>query len=147
MLSKKIREAREKQGYSQKEFAIMLNVSQASVSKYETGETVPRMNKLKEISSKLKYPLSYFLDDMKAPHEENTPLQERRKEIIDVIRDYWEGLGLDGKKEALLDEPLIRFCISRIEAGAYDTPKQLRIIGLLKLVEELSEVKGLAFKD
>jgi hypothetical protein len=46
---------------------------------------------------------------------------------------------MDGKKEAILDEPVIRFCISRIESGLYDTQKQLQIIKLLKLVEEITD--------
>lgn len=137
MMGKKIREARETKGLNQKDFADILNVSQASVSKYESGENIPRMNKLKQISSILDHPLHYFLEETSV-NQEDAP-QKRKKEIMNVIQEFWDGLGMDGKKEAILDEPVIRFCISRIESGLYDTQKQLQIIKLLKLVEEITD--------
>ena len=136
IMGKKIKEAREKKGFNQKDFAKMLNVSQASVSKYESGENVPKMKKLKEIASILEYPLSYFLDETLDQDQDSS--QERKKEIMKVVREFWKGLGLDGKKEVILDEPLVRFCISRIEGGVYDTKKQLQVIHILKLIEELA---------
>jgi len=138
IMGKKIREARDKKGLNQKEFAEKLNVSQASVSKYESGENIPRMNRLKQIASILEQPLHYFLEE--TPGREEDGSQKRKKEIMNVIQEFWDGLGIDGKREAILDEPLIRFCISRIQSGFYDTKKQVQIIKLLKLIEEITNV-------
>lgn len=141
LMGKKIKEAREKKDLSQKDFAKLLNVSQASVSKYESGENIPRMNKLKQISSILDTPLSYFLEESQEKSEKKELIPKNKKEIRDVIEEFCQELGLFGKKDGIIDEPLLRYCISKIESGEYDTKKQLLIIRFLKLIEEISEIQ------
>ncbi len=141
IMGKKIKDAREKKRLNQKDFAELLKVSQASVSKYESGENIPRMNKLREIASILELPLAYFIDEeeegKKDAPESVTP-QERKKEILQVIQEFWGKTDTQGKKYALLNEPLLRFCATRIETGFYTTTRQLQIIRMLELIEEMN---------
>ena len=140
IIGKKIRNGREEKKLSQKKFAKLLNISQASVSKYESGENIPRMNKLREIASLLELPLTHFLDEEKDDESESfeDTATLDRKEILQVIQEFLGKIDKPGKKETLLEEPLLNFCISRIESGYYNTTRQLQIIRLLELIEEMS---------
>ncbi len=51
---------------TQAEFARLLKVSQAIVSMWETGETMPRADKLPEIAKVLKCEISDLFDTRKA---------------------------------------------------------------------------------
>jgi len=144
IMGKKIKDAREKKRLNQKDFAELLKVSQASVSKYESGENIPRMNKLREIASILELPLTYFIDESeegKKDAPESVTHRERKKEILQVIQEFWGKTDTQGKKNALLNEPLLRFCTARIENGFYTTTRQLQIIRMLELIEEMNSME------
>ena len=51
MLSKKIYELRKKINVSQEGFAMAINTSRQSASKWELGDSYPKVNKLKDIAS------------------------------------------------------------------------------------------------
>lgn len=44
LFHKRLKDFREKQGYSQKQLADILNIPQKSLSNYETGRTEPSLN-------------------------------------------------------------------------------------------------------
>lgn len=61
MLGKKIYELRKKLNISQEEFAIAINTSRQSISKWELGDAYPEINKLKDIASFFNVSIDYLL--------------------------------------------------------------------------------------
>lgn len=51
LFHKRLKDFREKQGYSQKQLADILNIPQKSLSNYETGRTEPSLNILKKLDA------------------------------------------------------------------------------------------------
>ena len=62
MLGKKIYELRKEFNISQEEFAMAINTSRQSVSKWELGDSYPEVNKLKDIASFFNVSIDYLLD-------------------------------------------------------------------------------------
>lgn len=97
MLSKNIQAIRKSKGLSQQELAIKLNVVRQTISKWETGLSVPDSDMLISISEVLEIPVSTLLgetvvetkvDDVKAISEklEVINLQLAKKKIR---RQHW----------------------------------------------------------
>ena len=61
MLSKRIYELRKQNNISQEEFALAINTSRQSVSKWELGDSYPEVNKLKDIASFFNVSIDYLL--------------------------------------------------------------------------------------
>ena len=62
-LSEKIMNLRKKNGWSQEELAERLDISRQSVSKWESGESVPTLEKLIRISEIFEVSTDYLLKD------------------------------------------------------------------------------------
>lgn len=60
-LSEKIMNLRKKNGWSQEELAERLDISRQSVSKWESGESVPTLEKLIRISEIFEVSTDYLL--------------------------------------------------------------------------------------
>lgn len=60
--SENIREAREREGLSQEDFAELIGVTQQTVSKYESGIKLPSISTLSDIADVLKCSTDYLLD-------------------------------------------------------------------------------------
>ena len=73
-LNEKLHSNRKKSGLSQQELAEQLDVSRQSVSKWETGITVPSVEKLILLSKLYNVPLTILTDD-DVELKENTDLQ------------------------------------------------------------------------
>ena len=73
-LNEKLHSYRKKSGLSQQELAEQLDVSRQSVSKWETGITVPSVEKLILLSKLYNVPLTILPDD-DVELKENTDLQ------------------------------------------------------------------------
>ena len=73
-LNEKLHSYRKKSGLSQQELAEQLDVSRQSVSKWETGITVPSVEKLILLSKLYNVPLTILTDD-DVELKENTDLQ------------------------------------------------------------------------
>lgn len=71
--SKKLQELRKKKGLSQEKLAELLNISRQSVSKLETGQAYPEMDKLIKLSDLFKITLDDLVKDGKI--EKNTKLE------------------------------------------------------------------------
>ena len=63
--AKKFSELRKQKGLSQEELATDLNISQSSVSNYESGVTKPDTDILQKIAEYFKVPIAYFFSDEK----------------------------------------------------------------------------------
>ena len=62
---KKLTELRKQKGLSQEQLATDLNISQSSVSNYESGTTNPDTDILQKIAEYFKVPVAYFFSDEK----------------------------------------------------------------------------------
>lgn len=71
--SKKLHELRKKEGLSQEKLAELLNVSRQSVSKWETGQTYPELDKLIKLSDLFKVTLDDLVKEGEI--EKNTKLE------------------------------------------------------------------------
>lgn len=63
-LGKRIRLARVEADLTQTELANMIRAKQKSISRYETGASVPTIESLTKIAKVLKKPAAFFLDDV-----------------------------------------------------------------------------------
>ena len=69
MLNENIRAIRKSKGLSQQELAVKLNVVRQTVSKWETGLSVPDSDMLLVLSAVLETPVSTLLGEPVAPAE------------------------------------------------------------------------------
>ena len=63
ILTEKISEERKKNGWSQEELAEKLSVSRQSVSKWESGQSVPDLNRILEMARIFGVTTDYLLKD------------------------------------------------------------------------------------
>ena len=62
---KKLSELRKQKGLSQEQLATDLNISQSSISNYESGATTPDAYILQKVAEYFKVPVTYFFSDEK----------------------------------------------------------------------------------
>lgn len=62
-LGKRIKLARVELDMTQEDLAAAIDAKQKSISRYETGMSLPTLETLEKISKVLKKPFSYFLDE------------------------------------------------------------------------------------
>ena len=62
-LGKKIKMARVELDMTQADLADVIKAKQKSISRYETGLSLPSLETLEKIAKALKRPFSYFLDE------------------------------------------------------------------------------------
>jgi len=62
-LGKKIKLARVELDMTQSDLAEATEIMQKSISRYETGLSLPSLETLEKIAKKLKKPFGYFLDE------------------------------------------------------------------------------------
>lgn len=62
-LGKKIKMARVELDLNQTELADKIGAKQKSISRYETGASLPSLSTLSKMAKALKKPASYFLDE------------------------------------------------------------------------------------
>lgn len=63
ILAKRLKEAREEIGYSQKELGLRVGLSDKSISIYEKGTVYPPISNLLRMAKELKKEISYFFKD------------------------------------------------------------------------------------
>lgn len=63
-LGKKIKLARVEKDMTQEQLADAIKAKQKSISRYETGISIPSLETLEKISKVLKKPFGYFLDEL-----------------------------------------------------------------------------------
>lgn len=62
-LGKRIKLARVERDMTQDQLAEAIKAKQKSISRYETGMSIPSLETLEKISKALKKPFGYFLDE------------------------------------------------------------------------------------
>lgn len=62
-LGKKIKIARVEMDMTQADLAEATEIMQKSISRYETGQSLPTLDTLERIATALKKPFGYFLDE------------------------------------------------------------------------------------
>ncbi|MBT4124619.1 MAG: helix-turn-helix transcriptional regulator [Candidatus Pacebacteria bacterium] len=84
-LAKRLKQAREDLGYSQKKMGEILELSDKAVSSYEVGRAAPSIETLQEYSQMTHRPVSYFLDES---DQDNIDLQLKinsiERELLEV---------------------------------------------------------------
>ena len=109
-ISEKILLQRKKKGISQETLANALNVSRQSVSKWESSQSVPDMDKIIALSNYFNVTTDYLLkdqietiDNVDSYSSKNIDMQMLNKELNEVIeetilgmREVAEEIGLKG---------------------------------------------------
>ena len=143
ILADKIIDLRKKQGWSQEELAEHLGVSRQSVSKWESGMSVPDLNKIIAMSELFGVSTDYLLkDELEVPTPSETEGQveaapirtvaaEEANEYMSVVEHYSKRIVL-GVALCILS-PVLLILLGGIGA-----------LGLAGLSEEIGGVLGLA---
>ena len=113
-LSKKIKEIREDNNLSLKNFAKLIDVSDVAVLKWEQGKTEPKASNLKALANIFNFDLNDFLEintSEKKVKQEHTPAQ---KELINECKDLTdkEITRVLGYVQALKNDKYIRKIIN-----------------------------------
>ena len=85
ILADKIIDLRKKNGWSQEELAEQLGVSRQSISKWESAQSVPDMNRILAMSRLFGVSTDYLLKDELGPEDvspaSDTKIPERRNNV------------------------------------------------------------------
>ena len=87
-LNEKIIELRKKNGLSQEEFGEKINVSRQAISKWESEQTKPDIDKIKEIAKQFNVSFDYLLnDEIDTEETKNDTKNNKRKHktILKII--------------------------------------------------------------
>lgn len=110
MLGKKIYKLRKKINVSQEELAMAINTSRQAVSKWELGESLPEVNKLKDIASFFGVSIDYLLDyDVK-----NTSCNDFLSRLDNAINNKDFSITVDEIKSYVLrfNNNFLLYCYS-----------------------------------
>lgn len=100
-LGDRIRQARERLGLSQEEFAALIARDQRAVSEFEHGKRRLAATELPLIAQALEVPLLYFYEGEFSPQDLDTailkefhrlPTSEARQSAIDLLRIFSDAL-------------------------------------------------------
>lgn len=92
-LNEKIAYYRRKRGYSQQALADMMGVSRQSVSKWETGESLPEVTKLPQLAALFGVTTDFLLSE-DAPAEDNDPPKpEKSAEVEETVPEHHAESG------------------------------------------------------
>ena len=86
-LSNKIYEMRKAHGLSQEQLAEKLGVSRQSVSKWESGESIPELERLVEISKLFNVSTDYLLGQTSNRNIDVTGLDDAEIELLSQLVD------------------------------------------------------------
>lgn len=78
----KIREARDKKRWKQKELAAAVHVEPVTVSRWETGKNVPDFGMLERLAEVLGQPLAYFVTPIEEPEDDRLAAIEEELRLV-----------------------------------------------------------------
>lgn len=81
LLGQRIRQARERIGLAQEEFAARISKDQRAISEYEHGKRRIAVTDLPLIAQVLDVPIMYFFEDIASPHDLDNELLVQFHEI------------------------------------------------------------------
>ena len=87
ILGEKIVQLRKQRGWSQEELASQLGISRQSVSKWESGASIPDLDKIIKMSSLFGVTTDYLLKE--EIEEDNLPVTLEAKETEALRRHSW----------------------------------------------------------
>ena len=123
MLAEKIMELRKSRGWSQEELAERLDVSRQSVSKWESGASMPELDKIVAMSTLFGVSTDYLLKD--ASEQANEPIRDFARKGEDDEEDDEDDEDEAIFEEIVEEEPLPTREVSAEEASVYlDTAKK-----------------------
>ena len=82
ILAEKIMEERKKNGWSQEELADKLGVSRQSVSKWESAQSIPDLQRILEMSRLFNVSTDYLLKDEEESHPASSVTEESGKALF-----------------------------------------------------------------
>jgi len=86
-VGERIKQARQEIGYSQKELADALELSDKTVSAYEVGRAQPSLSMLRYLSRVTRRPIGYFLDETEhAQIDLRLKMKKIEQELLEVKR-------------------------------------------------------------
>lgn len=109
ILADKIIDLRKKNGWSQEELASQLGVSRQSVSKWESGQSIPDLDRILKMSTIFGVSTDYLLKDDVEPAD--TPPQ------MDAPQPEEEGARMIGMEEAYHYLSMVQMAAPRIARG------------------------------
>ena len=86
-IGKKIRQAREEQGISQKDLGISLGLSDKAVSAYEACRTIPPLETLVRIAEELHKPIDYFINSKSPDYTVETKLASLQSTVSQLLKE------------------------------------------------------------
>jgi transcriptional regulator with XRE-family HTH domain len=96
-IGKRIKEAREEQGISQKDLGMSLGLSDKAVSAYEASRTIPPLETLVRIAEELHKPLEYFIMENSPDFKIETKIATMEitvSKLLQEIKTIREELGI-----------------------------------------------------
>lgn len=81
-LGQRIKEARQRSGYSQQQLASAVGVSDKTISAYEVGRVEPPLDTLDKLCTVTKHPVAFFLGDVQSNIEAR--LERIAKELEEI---------------------------------------------------------------
>ena len=78
MLKDRLRKARKARGWTQSQLAAQLNVSDATISRYEKGVRYPDLETLKRLADLLETSVDYLVAERPTDPDEELPPEARR---------------------------------------------------------------------
>lgn len=90
MIGERIKEAREKNGYTQSALAKVLGISRSAVNAWEMGVSVPSAQYLVELSKLFNVSTDFLLDLNRTETVDITNLDDEEKQIIHSLMKYFE---------------------------------------------------------
>ncbi len=109
----KLYQARKQKGFSQEDLASLCNVSRQTVSKWETGQSVPDANSLVALSRALDLSIDYLLDNERGSPQLHSDYQELLK-----AEEAYHTFEYRSKKE-LFNIPLVHIHFTRRMMSPY----------------------------
>jgi len=115
---KRIRQAREEKGLSQRDMAMLLRVTQATVSDLERGRVQLSVDQLERFATILNKPPSFFL-----PSGMGQEMDEIEAQLLDIVRslpEEWQKRILaDAQRQTILYERVTPFVRAGIPEDLY----------------------------
>lgn len=81
----KIQQLRKQNGMSQEKLAQLLGVSRQSVSKWESGQSLPEIDKIIQLSNIFEVTTDYLLKDVSEEKCIDILRKEKEKEVLSLI--------------------------------------------------------------
>lgn len=129
ILAEKIMELRKKNGWSQEELAFQMDVSRQSVSKWESGASIPDLERILKLSQlfgvSTDYLLKEELEDLPAASPEISDGENGRRRItMETANEFMENKIKESKKKAAAVSACILSPVVLIYLGALSQFKE-----------------------